>query len=199
MQESAQKQPRGRVLPALSVDVRPRVKDVDINEVVKTVQDVLPRYVEGNIDTTITLLEKNLEITDDGVLLREALTDLVKDAIGAISGYGRLSLPSDQISFEIESLLDADDPLIGACDFVSLPGGTEVYVDKRMKERVFEPFFTTRRVGNDVKLAVAYRIIKQHHDERIRPGSRREQNIEVNIYLPLTKVELVNMMSIPAG
>jgi signal transduction histidine kinase len=199
MQENAQKQPRIRVLPALSLDTRPAVKDVDIDEVVKTVQDVLPQHIEGNIDTTITLLEKNLRITTDMALLREVLTDLVRDAISAISGYGTLSLTANQVNFEIDTLLETEDHLIGACNFVSLAGGTDIHVDAKMKEKVFEPFFTTRPVGNDLKLAVAYRIIKQHRDERIKAERHRDQNIEVNIYLPLTKTEMASMMSIPAG
>jgi nitrogen-specific signal transduction histidine kinase len=61
-----------------------------------------------------------------------------------------------------------------------------------------EPFFTTKTVGNGLGLAIAYRIIKRHHG-RIEAASRVGQGIEVSIYLPLTKLEMVNMMSIPAG
>jgi hypothetical protein len=45
---------------------------------------------------------------------------------------------------------------------------------------------------------MAYSIIKQHH-VRIKAKSRVAQGKEANIYLPLTKLEIVNMMSIPAG
>ena len=133
-------------------------------------------------------------------LMKEALTELVRNAMDAMSGYAKFSLTINQVKFEIESLLNADDSIIGACDFISLAGGgAEVRVDGKIKERIFEPFFITKTLGNGLGLAIAYRIIKQHHDWRMKAESRVGQDTEVNIYLPLTKVEIVNMMSIPAA
>ena len=197
MEGSLQKQPQIKILPALSVDERPRLRGADIDEVVKTVKGVLPQHVDGDINVTITLLEKNLIIADMA-LMKEALTDLVRNAMDAMPRYGTFSLTINQANFEIESLLNADDSLIGACDFISL-AGTDVGVDEKIKEKIFEPFFITKTTGNGLGLAIAYRIIKRHHDGRIRAESRVGQGIEVNIYLPLTKLEVVNMMSIPAG
>jgi signal transduction histidine kinase len=198
MQGSVQKQPQIKILPVLSVTERSRLREADIDEVVKTVQGVLPQHVDGDIDVTITLLEKNLKIMADMALMKEALTDLVRNAMDAMPRYGTFSLTINQANFEIESLLNADDSIIGACDFISL-AGTDVGVDEKIKEKIFEPFFITKTTGNGLGLAIAYRIIKRHHDGRIRAESRVGQGIEVNIYLPLTKFEIVNMMSIPAG
>lgn len=199
MQGSIQRQPQIRIIPAFSVNERLRVREADIDEVVKTVQGVVPRHVDGDIDITITLL-KNLKIIADMALMKEALTHLVRNAMDAMPRYGKFSLTINQANFEIESLLNADDPIIGACDFISLAGGgADVGVDEKIKEKLFEPFFTTKTVGNGLGLAIAYRIIRQHHDGRTKVESRVRQGTEVNIYLPLTKVELVNMMSIPAG
>ena len=198
MQGSVQKQPQIKILPVLSVTERSRLREADIDEVVKTVQGVLPQHVDGDIDVTITLLEKNLKIMADMALMKEALTDLVRNAMDAMPRYGKFSLTINQVNFEIESLLNADDSLIGACDFISL-AGTDVGVDEKIKEKIFEPFFITKTTGNGLGLAIAYRIITQHHDGRIKAERRVGQGIEVNIYLPLTKLEVVNMMSIPAG
>ena len=199
MQGSIQRQPQIKILPALNVNERLRVREADIDEVVKTVQGVVPQHVDGDIDITITLLEKNLKIIADMALMKEALTHLVRNVMDGMPRYGKFSLTINQVNFEIESLLNADDPIIGACDFISLAGGgADVGVDEKIKEKLFEPFFTTKTVGNGLGLAIAYRIIRQHHG-RIKAESRVRQGTEVNIYLPLTKVELVNMMSIPAG
>ena len=198
MQGSVQKQPQIKILPALSITERSRLREADIDEVVKTVQGVLPQHVDGNVDVTITILEKNLKIMADMALMKEALTDLVRNAMDAMPRYGKFSLTINQVNFEIESLLNADDSLIGACDFISF-AGTDVGVDEKIKEKIFEPFFITKTTGNGLGLAIAYRIIKRHHDGRMKAESRVGQGIEVNIYLPLTKLEVVNMMSIPAG
>jgi nitrogen-specific signal transduction histidine kinase len=118
----------------------------------------------------------------------------------AMPGYGKFSLTINQVNSEIESLLNGEDSIIGACAFISLAGGvTDVGVDEKIKEKLFERLFTTKTDGNGLGLAIAYRILKQHHDSRMKVESRVGQGTEVNIYLPLTKVEMVNMMSIPAA
>ena len=195
MQGSLQKQPQIKILPAFSVNERLRLREADIDDVVKTVQDVLPQHVDGDIDVTITLLEKNLKIMADMALMKEALTHLVRNAM---PGYGKFSLTINQVNFEMESLLNGDDSIIGACAFISLAGvGTYICVDEKIKEKILEPFFTTNTDSNGLALAMAYRIIKQHH-ERMKADRRVQYGQEVNIYLPLTRSEIVSMMSIPA-
>ena len=122
MEGSLQKQPQVRILPALSVNERPRLGEADIDEVMKTVKGGLPQHVDGNIDVTITLIENNFKIMEDMALMKEALRDLVRNAMDVMSGYGKFSLTANQVNFEIESLLDGDDCVIGACEFISLAG-----------------------------------------------------------------------------
>jgi len=199
MQGILQKQTQIKILPALSVNERLRLREADIDDVVKTVQGAVPQHVDEDIDVTITLLEKNLKIMADMALMKDALTHLVKNAMDAMPGCGKFSLTINQVNFEIESLLKSDDSIIGACAFISLAGGgTDVCVDKKIKEKILEPFFTTKTDINGLTLAIAYRIIKQYYG-RIKVKSHVGKGTEVNMYLPLTKLEIVNMMSIPAG
>lgn len=200
MQGSIQKQPRIRILPAFNVDGRLGSREADVDEAVKTVQSVLPQHVDGDIDVTITLLEKNLKIMADMVLMKEVSARLVRDVLDAMLYCDKFSLIINQLNFEIESLRNADDSLIGACTFISLArAGADVGIDEKIKEKMSEPFFTTKAAGNGLVLAIAYRIIKQHHGGKTRAENPVEQGMEVNIYLPLTKLEIVNMLSIPAG
>jgi len=194
MQESLQNQPRIKILPVLSVNERLRLREADIGDVIKTVQGVFPQYIDEDIDVTITLLEKNLKIIADMALMKEALSHLVRNAM---PGCGKPSLTINQVHFNIESLLKSDDSVIGTCAFISLAAiGTYICVDEKIKEKILEPFFTTKTEGNGLGLAMAYRIIKHHHG-RIKVQSRVGQAKEANIYLPLTRLEMVSMMSMP--
>jgi len=131
------------------------------------------------------------------------LSHLVKNAMDAMPGYGKFTLTINQVNFEIESLLNSDDAIIGACTLISLAGGcTYIRVDEKIKEKILEPFFMTKTDIKGLALAIAYRIIKQHYGRikdygRIKVKSDVENGTEVNMYLPLTKLEMVNMMSIP--
>ena len=197
MIQSCQKQSRIEVLPAFRADGRLRLGETDLGKVMRTVEGALPQYVNGDIDVTITLLEKNLKIMADMALMRETLTHLIENTMDAIPGYGKFSLTVNQANFEIESLLKGDDSIIGACAFISLAGGgIGLTVDEN--EKILEPFFTTKTDSNGLGLAIAYRIIKQRHGA-IRTESQARQGTEVNIYLPLTRLEIVSMMSIPLG
>jgi len=196
VQGSLQKQPQIKILPTLRVNESLRSREADIDEFMKTVQGALPQHVDEDIDVTITLLEKNLKTMADTALMKEALTHLVRNAM---PGRGKFPLTINQVNFEIESLLKCNDSIIGACAFISLAAvGTYICVDEKIKEKILEPFFTTKTEGNGLGLAMAYRIIKQHH-ARIKEKSRVGQVKEANIYLPLTRLEIASMMSIPAG
>jgi two-component system cell cycle sensor histidine kinase/response regulator CckA len=197
MISSFQKQPQIKILPALSFDGRLRLRETDLNEVVRTVERALPQYVKADIDITITLLEKNLKIMADMALMKEALTHLIKNAMEAMPDGGKFSLSTNQLNGEIESLLDGSDSPLGACAFISI-ADTGVGIDEKIKDKIFEPFFTTKTNSNGLGLPIAYRIIKQHQG-RIEVAGQVGQGTEVNIYLPLTKPEIVNMMTIPLG
>lgn len=197
MRESFEKQPHIKILPAFSIDGRLRLRETDLNEIARMVEGLLPQYANSDIDVTITLLEKNLKIMADMNLMKEALTHLIKNAMDAMPGGGKFTLSTNQVNFEIESLLDGDNSIVGACAFISL-ADTGVGIDEKIKEKIFEPFFTTKTNGTGLGLPIAYRIINQHQG-KINIGSKVGQGTEVNIYLPLTKPEIVNMMTIPVS
>jgi len=192
---SYQTQPQIKILPAFSIDEKQRLKKTDINEITRMVEGLLPQYVNRDIDVTITLLEKNLKIMADMAFMKESVTQLLKNALDALPGSGKFSLSINQVNFEIESLLDEDDSMVGACAFISLTDNG-VVIDAEIKNNIFEPFYITGNQGKGPRLPVAYRIIKQHQGS-MRIEGRLGHSTEVNIYLPLTRPEIVSMLSIP--
>jgi nitrogen fixation/metabolism regulation signal transduction histidine kinase len=196
MQRNLEKQPQIKILPALRVNKRLELREADIDEAVKTVQGALPAHVDGDIDVTITLLEKNLKIMTDMACMKETLTHLVRNAMPDCS---RFPLTISQVHFEIESLLNGNDSVIGACAFISFAAaGKYIRFDEKIKKKILEPFFTTKTEGSGLSLTIAYRIIEQHLG-RVKIKSQARQSKEANIYLPLTRLEMVSMMSIPTG
>ena len=171
---SYQKQPQIKILPAFSLDEKQRLKETDLNEITRMVGGLLPQYVDRDIDVTITLLEKNLRIMADMALMKEAVTHLLKNAMDAMPGSGKFSLSINQVNFEIESLLDGDDSMVGACAFISL-ADRGVVIDEKIKDKIFEPFYITGNQGKGPALPIAlphYQTASGEHENRGTAGTR---------------------------
>lgn len=195
MIRSLQKQPQIKILPAFNINGGLKLKETDINEITSMVRGLLPQDANWDIDITITLLEKNLKIMADMALMKEGLTHLIKNTIEGLPGGGNLSPNTNQTNCEIETLLDGFNFIAGACAFIYL-ADTAAGVDERTSERICGPFFTIKTSGDkSLGFPIAYRFIKE--PGRSISGENQRGQGEANIYLPLTRQEIVNMMSIP--
>jgi two-component system, cell cycle sensor histidine kinase and response regulator CckA len=195
MMESLQTETRIKSLPAFSVRREFRFKETDLNQVVRTVEAVLPQYMGGDICTKVTLSEKDLSIMADTILMQEALLHLARNAIEAMPDGGAFSLHTRRLNFENNGSEDSD-TVFGPCALISL-SDTGIGIDEKTKERIFEPFFTTK-TGNSkgLGLPVAYRIIKEHGGT-MKVESTPGQGTAITIYFPLIRPEIASMAPIP--
>ena len=194
--ESFQKQVPIKSLPAFSIYRKLRLKETDLNDVVRRVEGMLPHYIHGNIGAKVTLSEENLKIMADASLMQEALINLVKNAIDAMPDGGIFSLNTSRVNFQNRSIPQGNDDNFGACAFISL-ADTGIGIDERIKERIFEPFFTTKTGnGEGLGLPIAYHIIKEHGGS-MKVESTPGQGTAINVYLPLARPGIVNMIPIP--
>jgi two-component system cell cycle sensor histidine kinase/response regulator CckA len=186
-----QKQAPILLLPAFSIYRKPAMKESDLNGIARLVESALPRFMRGNIGAEVTLAEEDLKIMADTALMQLALTNLVKNAVDAMPDGGLLSLNTRRVRFEGESLFAG-----GPCALLSLTD-TGIGIDEKSKERIFEPFFTTKTgSGAGLGLPIAYHIIKEHGGS-MNVESIPGQGTTINVYLPLAKREVVNMIPIP--
>ena len=115
--------------------------------------------------------------------LREALLNLVQNALDAMAGGGTLGMRTTVTDAEVR--LEMRDSGIG--------------MSAEVRERAFEPFFTTKgRAGTGLGLAEVYGIVKRHrgyaeiestpgvgHDDSPRlPANRRSRRREVVVERP---------------
>jgi len=134
--------------------------------------------IHRGIDDTLTILHHKLKqgitVTRDydrslpkicayGSELNQVWTNLLDNAIDAMDGKGNIS---------IRTARDGDDALIEIRD--DGPG-----IPQAIQERIWEPFFTTKAVGEGTGLGldIALRIICHHHNGDIKvrsePGDTR--------------------------
>src|SRR5439155_1503265 len=103
----------------------------------------------------------------DPVELREALTNLILNAVDAMPDGGALTLSTMPVGDEVE--LTVSDSGVGMPDIV--------------RQRIFDPFFTTKGVqGTGLGLSITYGILTRHR-ARVRVESEPGQGTTFRITL----------------
>ena len=122
--------------------VKPRVAGIvatDLNDVVRdSIQTFKKELSESSIEVELELLPEPLRCLIDPELFHHALSNLIKNAIEAMSGGGKLFLEIRQ----------------------SGVGNTGPGIPPEVSPRIFEPFFTTKPEGTGLGLAIASQNIR---------------------------------------
>lgn len=130
--------------------VRPmnsELREGDINDVLSQLLTFLrPELTESDINVETTLAARLPPAQIDERLLREALQNIVKNAKAAMPAGGTLtvgtSLHGERVCITVQDT------------------GTGIPDD--IRDKIFEPYFTTRDFGSGLGLTLAYKIIKEH-------------------------------------
>src|SRR5262249_30908622 len=112
-------------------------------------------------------------VEGDEVLLRQAFSNLLRNALEACTNGG----PPPQIAIHSEVDATTKTTRIGVSD-----NGPGVPID--LRERVFQPFFTMKRNGTGLGLALVQKIIV-FHNGRIVVGSAPQGGADFQVTLPI--------------
>jgi len=121
-------------------------RSLDVREVL---QDVLPRNVSADYAPSLPA------VTGDADLLAEAFTNLFQNALDAAATGG-------EVTVQVR-------PAEGPAGLAAAPQGVEVRIRNtgsglaaELRERIFEPFVSTKPGGTGLGLTIARRIIESH-------------------------------------
>ena len=109
----------------------------------------------------------------DAQMIEQVLVNLITNACQAMEGNERAKL------LEIASFVQDGRIVLRVSD--SGPG-----VPPPLRERVFDPFFTTRKDGSGIGLSFSHRIVVDHGGA-LRVGTSRWGGAEFRIEIPVTK------------
>jgi CheY-like chemotaxis protein len=150
-------------------------ESLDVNEVAEGVLKMMEsRRVELEQTKGIAIkVEQELgnvgQVSGDAAELREALLNILFNAMDAMPTGGKLT---------VKSLQDEDWVQISITD-------TGMGIPENMKNRIFEPFFTTKASkGSGLGLSVTYGIIARHGG-MLKFDSEVDQGTTFHIRLPL--------------
>ncbi|MEN6381846.1 MAG: ATP-binding protein [Rectinema sp.] len=167
-------------LNSIVVDFLFAVRPMDITLIRDSIEDVIKEVVEimGNeaseqhINIVTEFEDKLPEVMIDRKHLKQALLNIVKNAIAAMPNGGTLTI----------SAVTKDDELqISISD-------TGIGIPEELLTKIFEPYFTTKESGTGLGLTITFKIIKEHNGE-ITVESKPSKGSTFTIHLPIPQPE----------
>jgi len=134
------------------------------------------RAGDGHIPIRLDLDPSIPQLRTDGERLRQALVNILGNAMQAVAAAGPSSAGTTPISLRTLRL-DARHVVVTVAD-------RGVGIAAEDLPRVFDPYFTTRRTGTGIGLAISRNII-EGLGGRITVSSERDRGTEVRIELPV--------------
>lgn len=113
------------------------------------------------------------------MLLEKALVELLRNAVDAMPNHGELNLTIDAVTLEENSQVTRNAVSVTIAD-------TGVGMDASIHARVYDPFFSTKPVGEGMGLglSMAYAIIQKHQGQ-IRFESSPGRGTQFHVVLPM--------------
>ncbi|MGD0206242.1 MAG: two-component regulator propeller domain-containing protein [Verrucomicrobiota bacterium] len=164
-------------------------KTLDLNQVIAGMEGMLRHLMGGDVNVRILSDAGLRAVKADAGQLEQVIINMAINARDAMPRGGKLTLETANVTFNHER---ADrDPEMKPGDYVMLAiTDTGTGMSAEVKARVFEPFFSTKDVGQGTGLGLAtcYGIIKQsggHISVYSEPG----RGTTFKIYLPQVQSE----------
>jgi PAS domain S-box-containing protein len=146
-----------------------QLKISSLNEVVEKTLELLRPEIENRGITVKTKLARSLTATPiDATQMQQVLVNLVKNATQAMTTGGTLTLQTGE---------NNDGVWVSMAD----TGGG---IPQEQINRIFEPFYTTKKKGSGLGLMIVQRIVRAHNG-RIELESNVGRGTTFRVWLPL--------------
>jgi len=164
-------------------DLEPQV--VDLNAVVRSVESMLRRLIGERIDLVIQLDPAIGNTMVDPMQLEQALVNLAINARDAMPTGGQLAIRTANIEPGTEGPWRHDGDVLSDSYVMLTVSDTGSGLDAETRGRVFEPFFSTKEVGQGTGLGLStvYGFVTQSGGH-IEVDSEPERGTTFAIYLP---------------
>jgi two-component system, cell cycle sensor histidine kinase and response regulator CckA len=172
---------------------------VNLNGIVSNVDKMLKQLLREDIDLQLTLTEKELVILCDQPQIEQVLMNLAINARDAMPLGGIVTIST--MSFEIDGKFREDNGYGDQGQYALLIfSDNGEGMDEQTRQRIFEPFYTTKEVGKGtgLGLAVCHGIITQHNGF-INCSSKPGWGTTFKIFLPLITADLQQDQLIAPG
>jgi PAS domain S-box-containing protein len=164
-----------------------RLEPVDINEIIKTVEELLASLVGENIVLETAIPDEVLPVMADKAQLEQVLVNLTTNAMDAMPEGGTLTIESERTRIDSEIVRPNVHIPPGEFALVTVKD-TGTGIDGDTMKKIFEPFFTTKDVGKGtgLGLSIVYGIVRKHRGH-IAVESAPGKGTTFTLYLPVSE------------
>jgi PAS domain S-box-containing protein len=139
-----------------------QIKPVDLNGIVGGMERLIRRTLREDVELTMVSAPEPCVVKADTGQAEQVLMNLVVNAQDAMPGGGRLVVRVSRATLRPEDCADRPGSAPGEYG-VLMVGDTGTGMDAAVRERIFEPFFSTKgERGTGLGLSTVYGIVTQH-------------------------------------
>jgi PAS domain S-box-containing protein len=157
---------------------------ISLNETISEVLGLSEKVFEKNLTMKLFLDNKLKNIEADQGQISQVLTNIVINAKDAMPDGGDLSIRTENVFVDDEYIRKY--PEFKSGNYVKITvSDTGIGMEESVKNRIFEPFYSTKEKGTGLGLATVYGIVKNHEgyiDVISEPGI----GTEFKIFFPVT-------------
>lgn len=162
---------------------------LDLNELIQSSRKMLRRLINEDINFSVELNPEIGNIRADSGQIEQIIMNLVINASDAMPEGGNLTLRTFMRTVGAETAEQYENAEAGSYVVLEV-ADTGRGMDHRTRERIMEPFFTTKkdREGTGLGLSTVYGIVKQL-DGFLTVTSKIDEGSTFSVFLPETKSE----------
>jgi two-component system, cell cycle sensor histidine kinase and response regulator CckA len=164
---------------------------VNLPEVVEEMRKMMGQLLREDIELTITAAEPVLPVLADPGQIGQLLLNLASNARDAMPHRGVVSISTAPVDLDKEFVKTHGYGVPGRYALLTF-SDTGIGMTEETRQRIFEPFYTTKEVGRGtgLGLSTSYGIVKQHKGF-INCYSEPGRGTTFRIYLPVAQGEVV--------
>ena len=166
-----------------------KFEPLDVNSTVAHLSRMLERIIGEKVRIEMDLSDRVLPVIGDPGCVEQVLMNLVVNARDAMPGGGTITVRTEEVHFSGE---EAEFPGVRPGEFVRLVVEDEGEgMSPEIREHIFEPFFSTKAVGEGtgLGLSVVHGIVEQH-EGWVDVYSELGLGTVFRVYLPSVDEEL---------
>ena len=157
----------------------------DLNSIVAGLKNLLRRTIPEDIHIEIVTSSADLPVTVDIGQIEQVILNLAVNAADAMPDGGTMTMETAKVYLD-EAYAEIHNGVVPGAYALLAVSDMGHGMDKETRERVFEPFFSTKgKQGTGLGLSTVYGIIKQHGGN-IWVYSEIGKGATFKVYLPLS-------------